>query len=286
MTDDPPPIGAHPLDGVWAKIARAGQHIITLERVVETHCEKHLLDLVVRQAEDGSFVVFLHPTLKPPIHFAAVLGDIASNLRSALDQLAWQLALRELGDECLASDPALARRVSFPIQHTEVAWEANRASIRALYGDEPTAVVESLQPFTNEGLRLANPLAVLQAMTNTDKHRVRMSFLAAIAHDDIQIAASEEIASVRSLVEPEQIVTHETPLLEVVPIEGTTPDVRARIETSPVVCFLVEDIGLVRVDQLRRLGMDIADGIGRFDRFFTPIGDLEERLSKLAVPHR
>ena len=58
----------------------------------------------------------------------------------------------------------------------------------------------------------------------------------------------------------------------------------AVIRESPPVGFLIEDYGLIRVEQVGRLATDIADAIGLLSPFFPPISDLEGRLRALAVP--
>jgi hypothetical protein len=50
----------------------------------------------------------------PPLYLGLILGEVINDLRSALDQLAWQLALDYAGAEELAK-PGVGNAITFPI---------------------------------------------------------------------------------------------------------------------------------------------------------------------------
>lgn len=112
----------------------------------------------------------------PPPDIGALIGQIAHNLRSALDGLAWQLALLE------TKRPA--DRTAFPIfkigktarrrkNGSEVPQFAKRG--RKMISDlrpEHQAAIELLQPYKGgHGFR-RHPLWQLHELNNADKHRL------------------------------------------------------------------------------------------------------------------
>jgi hypothetical protein len=280
-------IGTHLLDGAWAKMARAAQHLQLLDRLVDQYRAGDPVRLGIRPSRDGeTFIAYLEAGGKPPLHLALVVGDIAGNLRSALDQAAWQLALRTLGEDRLSTDEGLARQITFPIQDRRTEWEKKRTALAERLGEDAIAAIEPLQPFNNEGTARVNPLALLQAINNTDKHRVRINSLAAIPLDGIQVTANGplDLDGLRPLVPVDALVEAEMSLFEIPAPDAPTPSIRLRLIEAPPVCLLVEGVGVLRVDQLTKLAADVADVIGIVSHFFPPIDDLEDRLGKLVVP--
>lgn len=73
----------------------------------------------------------------PPLYLGLILGEMVHNLRSALDQLAWQLALSHVGEATL-SDPRIGNLIVFPItayrelDHARSTWLMRSGWLRSM----------------------------------------------------------------------------------------------------------------------------------------------------------
>jgi hypothetical protein len=167
-------MGFADLTGPRAKLERAEEHFKAL-------CDECLM--FVQQdtnfgrstfdCEDGWYVVLLHPIPDFPLHIALIAGDCLNNIRAALDQLIWQLVLRE--------DQEPGQSHSFPIYDTreefikKVETPAKKGKQKSpLYGipvdGDAWRIIEAVQPFNNPQPECGD-LALLAKFTNFDKHR-------------------------------------------------------------------------------------------------------------------
>jgi len=98
-----------------------------------------------------------------PDQVSILAGDVLRDLRSALDYLAWQLALDH-------SDPP-PHRTEFPIHIDEAAFQRERK--RQIGGIDPALYprFEAVQPFNAVGNAAENPLWILHRLANEYKHR-------------------------------------------------------------------------------------------------------------------
>src|SRR5438552_3478733 len=101
-------------------------------------------------------------TLPPSPWIGVVVGDVAHNLRSALDHLAWQLAT-------LDGDPPEPDKVQFPIFSEEPKSFLDHPCLSGMR-PEHRAVLEDLQPYKAGDGSGQTPLELLAWIKNTDKH--------------------------------------------------------------------------------------------------------------------
>jgi hypothetical protein len=109
-----------------------------------------------------------------PPDITAILGDVLHDWRSALDHLAWQLAIKA------GNDPPPAR-TEFPIflaadEFSATSLQGRPKSTSGLFkmrglGSGDQAAIEGLQPY-NAREPLFHPLWLLQEFSILDKHRV------------------------------------------------------------------------------------------------------------------
>ena len=93
-----------------------------------------------------------------------VIGDIAHNLRSALDHSTWQLVLANGGKPKPGS-----RGTRFPILFER---PEKPLGIEGGVSESALTVIEDAQPYNAQPVdRYRHPIAVLQHVSNTDKHR-------------------------------------------------------------------------------------------------------------------
>lgn len=156
------------LAGYRAKIARANEFIAELERSVEVGRGQDFR--VVTEIESGprSRIVFRAKVERDAMmRLGVIVGDVAHNLRSALDHAVWQLVMTN------GADPG--RHTMFPIIRS--AAEFQERGLRQLRGVAPAAVavIEEVQPYHMPSPDLTPEdsfLWLLDELSNHDKHRV------------------------------------------------------------------------------------------------------------------
>ena len=163
----------HPLDGAWLKTARAREHLKALQaelRVLEVNAYRVVGEY---EGEDSRYVLrfdVLDEGRMIPQRLGLMVGDAVHNLRTALDHLAWQLALIGTGP---------GRRTQFPI--FEDAGEFGRQEDALLHGiaERDRAVIRDLQPYQirvptslYRDLEQQRMLMLIGRLDNVDKHSI------------------------------------------------------------------------------------------------------------------
>ena len=198
---------------VEARFRWAKQHSETLEAEYESYfTEPKPYRLVVqpdRKFTEYTFRIRIRRSI--PDHWPFVIGDIVHNLRSCLDNLAFNLAGSPASER-------RARNVQFPILRPgrkSGRAEFYKSAKKMLPGvdDDAVTIIEGVQPY--HGLRGARPpagtlapwppypLSVLNRMSNVDKHRAPHVGFATIT--DLEM---------RSAIAPTDFVTYSGRLLE------------------------------------------------------------------------
>lgn len=162
-----------PLDSARAKLARATKHLHTLEEVVPAFLREHDYP-VVHEVDRAAFYHRWKVELGTPFPecWALVIGDMAHNMRSALDHIAWELA---------GSDPA-DTWTQFPIYAEETKF-AQAGRVVKTIPKRPLALIKWLQPY-----RRPNPyddrLWTIHALDAEDKHKTITILLAAMVETE------------------------------------------------------------------------------------------------------
>ncbi len=133
------------LEDSWTKLARGNEHMAALA----LECEEYLAAGPAFNAEAfynpeaGTVAPQFSADPLPPARIGAIVGDVAQNLRSALDVAAWQLAI--------AHDEEAARshrnRVTFPLTHRPGEFGKPHSALR-FFSESARGVIERLQPAT------------------------------------------------------------------------------------------------------------------------------------------
>jgi hypothetical protein len=161
-----------PLDSCYAKLRHAEVHAQALHEEIRAFHGAHALRINGRPDVNGSsdFVFTVEARKDPPtLEWGCRIGDIFHNLHSALDALAWQLAIFALRREPMERE---ARSISCPIAISEADFDS--LPIVRLLDSTHVATLRSLQPYQRGGRSRAesHPLAALKRFSNVDKHRV------------------------------------------------------------------------------------------------------------------
>ena len=266
----------HPLDGVWAKLERADDHLNVLgmkwqEFLGSDPCPYGFP--VEEDAEGLRYTIRVKVHAEPPPLLSAVVGDILHNYRSALDQLAWQLVIAAGGKP--------SGNTAFPICDTESDWRRKteyrrRANDRAgplsgiPPGSEIWAFIEDAQPYKRGPT--AEHLSTLRLLSNRDKHRALLArgafpdidSLAAIIHrhpDAVLISQDFTLKPGQPLVDGAVVAT-----LRFAP--GTRADVDVHGELGLDPAFSDDTWGADRGPSLLEVRSHLSEYIQEAARFF------------------
>jgi hypothetical protein len=160
---------AHPLDGARLKIVRAHKHLKSLDDEIERYLKTKPYDIVVKR-EGNLTIAEGVVTVEPPDSTSCIVGDCITNLRAALDYIAWEI-VSKVGLLATMSD-GQKRQIAFPIvdSHADFTKPNVSPSLQLLRSNQaiPLSVIESVQPF-HAGY---DPLKSLRDLVNIDKHRM------------------------------------------------------------------------------------------------------------------
>lgn len=148
-------------DGIRVKIERAQKHVNDLERRVLAFNEANRDVFVIEDdAQTGERIVRMKFSSPLADDIPAIIGDAVHNIRTTLDHLICQLALKAGATDL--------KPFSFPIYDSPPKDETQFA--RKVQGIDPAAIelIKALQPY-NGGPRA---LWVLSELDNFDKHRL------------------------------------------------------------------------------------------------------------------
>lgn len=147
-----------PRNGPLFKIDRAKEHLDALNAEVTSFSASQPYRIhVEKDPQDGSDIFY--PYLREPFPFmwGMLIGEIAHALRSALDNIAWAVAVKR------------DRFTSFPISikdKADITTSLERLS-KDVWGD-----IDAVQPYTRPyGEQRSHPLWLLSRINNIDKHR-------------------------------------------------------------------------------------------------------------------
>lgn len=165
------------LHGVWAKWDRAIEQLKALdEEITAFGQESDPYTVRVQVNSEGTHYVFwIYPEWEKArvFRWGAIVGEIVHDLRSALEQLVWQLVL--LNGERTRKSHTFPIRSKKPPQgfgvHMRREWTDSRGKVcyGPLFGisDDALTIIERYQPYKGgDGLLLAR----LHAFWNIDKH--------------------------------------------------------------------------------------------------------------------
>jgi hypothetical protein len=155
------------MKNVLEKHYRARDHFNEYNRgiVAFLNSEPGRMALQPQSTEQHHIYAFEVDAAIPP-RLGLIAGDCLQCLRSCLDYLVWELVL--------ASGGTPGKNNMFPIALTKAAFENAVTSQRRLDGVDANAIatIEELQPFrTHPAESQMSPLAVLEELTNLNKHR-------------------------------------------------------------------------------------------------------------------
>lgn len=147
------------------KIERAKQHLDILDLRIKEFQELNPFQITkFEDPKNGLYILRLHIPIID-LHLAIIASDAIYSLRSALDQIAWQLALTKTNKP--------HERTAFPIIDEETTKKLKR--FEDVTGDIPNEAImeiKALQPYLRRQSYKDDLLWKLDKLCNIDKHRV------------------------------------------------------------------------------------------------------------------
>jgi hypothetical protein len=163
----------HPLDDSYLKVKRAKEQLAELSHLTDSWATENPMECLLGRNADTSKVLVKIPKIRVlPPQWSILVGEIAHNLRSALDYVVYQLA----------DDPE-GVRTAFPIAKGKRAYFKPRGK-RPSYRDQCldgvpekwAQWIDRFQPFESPLPieRTGECLLALNLLSNADKHRLRI----------------------------------------------------------------------------------------------------------------
>lgn len=117
-------------------------------------------------ADTGWYSVYFDFTTPPPESLAVTIGELAHDLRSALDHLVWRESIEFLGREPTEDE---GRVIGFPFAWKELDFRS--AQVLRYVSKDAAALLKRHQPCNRSNSNEAASLGVVQWFNNRDKHR-------------------------------------------------------------------------------------------------------------------
>jgi hypothetical protein len=164
-------------ESAWLKWAQAAHHMKTLKTefdadpVVQGKTDPLVATRTEYQPRRHGFVIYAKEVLPVPKHWSLILGDIAHNLRSTLDHLAWALVSRgKTPPDKLKTKQV--RNVAFPINRKRLEFKGALPQKLPGVRRSDIALVRTVQPYHRSARnQWRQGLVLLQNLNNDDKHK-------------------------------------------------------------------------------------------------------------------
>jgi hypothetical protein len=184
----------HPLSGPFEKLRRAAVRIQDLDRQIDEFRFENKYGIVVSELEPCGEYYALRAVAKsePPLEWGVIVGEIAHNLRSALDNLMWQLIIANgLDPENLDPKkpyPAFPIFKFFKDQNGSGFCNEGVRHVARLR-PEHAKWIEENQPYNTSDVN-QSCLWLLHEINNADKHRVLQVAGSAFGRDVVVIGGA------------------------------------------------------------------------------------------------
>ena len=181
--------------GPSLKLLRAKQQIQALQLEVRQFTEDR--DYAFGIAEDTQTregVAYVYFSKQPPDNWSVVIGEIIHDLRSCLDHIVYQLALRHSRQAMSGSEFPIFTDAKVFYENDGRGIPTRQSGMHKIRGVAPLAqeIIRDVQPF-NRGQPERHVLWVLQQYSNIDKHRMLQLTQTAVDVSDMTIQPTGDI---------------------------------------------------------------------------------------------
>jgi hypothetical protein len=205
------------LDNPRARMRRAHEHLDVLQKKIIAFTDREPY-AVVRQpkTQSGVEVFAFEMREQPPLELGVIVGDFFHNLRSALENLAWQIVLLDGGtpDE----------HTGFPVASDLQGFKSQAGS--KLKGVDPARVaeIESVQPYPARNDAISRALETVHDFARIDRHQIIHPAFAVANTDPNALTIRREPITAEFNVQVEYLIAGK-------PLEDGAPFVRLRTTT-------------------------------------------------------
>jgi hypothetical protein len=153
------------LSGCHAKIDRAEQILKELADEWTVFLKTNPYPSRIDDRTEGWHHIYLDFSVAPWAHFSVMAGEIAHDLRSALEHIVWRQAIEHLDREPTKDEERL---IEFPL--TPTAKKFREAAVLKLVSEDTSALLERYQPYKRRDGIGPKSLGLLHWFNRLDKH--------------------------------------------------------------------------------------------------------------------
>lgn len=150
----------------FARVDRASEIREAMAEEWNAHLESKPREFRLVPAATGQWDMQIHALTPTPEKLSMLFGEWLYQLRAGLDGLAYQLAVRDSGED----PPPNPSGIYFPIFDSKTKFTKNRPRIGAM-NHETVADLERIQPYHAEPSHLSNVLWWINELARLDRHR-------------------------------------------------------------------------------------------------------------------
>lgn len=152
-------------EGCRARLDRAREHRDEFGAEWARYLDAQPAEMTYSVDDDGNGTVSIVRHEPPPHRLSLLIGEFLDELRAALDNCLYEVAVQHSGQDPPPGEAVL----QFPIYDTPNAWKANLYRLKHL-SDEHRAMLERIQPYQAERQDW-NCLRILNRLARFDRHR-------------------------------------------------------------------------------------------------------------------
>jgi hypothetical protein len=167
----------------WARLDRAAEHSHASGEAWAAFLADHPYRVFVEINDDGSGVVGIRRERPFPQRLPLVIGEFLYELRAALDNCLYEVAVIHSGQ----NPPPGASQLQFLIYSTPTDWERNVYRLKHL-SEEHRQMLERIQPYQAERQDL-NCLGMLNDLARIDRHRTVHLVCACVVEGGLAVKA-------------------------------------------------------------------------------------------------
>lgn len=152
------------VESIRAEITRAKQHIQDLQLGLRAFYDTKPNAFAIKEdTQAGKRIYYVSKAEAVPYHVAAIAADVIQNLRSPLDQIAYQLVL----DACGGAEPKW--KVYYPIAGNAASYPSTRGRVIKGVGQAVINAIDATEPYKGGK---GHALWQLNALNKVNKHKL------------------------------------------------------------------------------------------------------------------
>lgn len=222
------------VEGCHAKVNRAEKLLdggaVEWRAFLNTNPWPHWID---DRTEPGWHRIYFDFSTPLPQRFAVIIGEIAHDLRSALDHLAWREAVECVGLEKAESNAPV---ITFPLAQRSADFKSAKA-LRYV-GKDARTVMERHQPYKRGKGKGPKSLGLLHWFNRMDKHRTLQAAMIGapnfftLAHLGITFAPNARVMAVEPRIRRGRSLEGKTEVVRL-RFAANSPDPQVKVNRTP-----------------------------------------------------